>query len=137
MNKQNKMKTFMILLVFGEIQFVSIHLQRYKFRVDNSQSDLLKMFCSRNDEFEKTLECDPWLEKSLTEQSLTGRSSLGKLIKWMHFFVKKYMSFICGQHLVWKFQRKNLYSHVKAVFRVFHRFLRNSLRGPKKCQKTQ
>ena len=68
----------------------------------------------------------------------------------MHFFVlkslncfffnfreKKNMSFICGQHLAWKFRRKNLYSHAKAVFSCFSPLLKEFLKGAKKYQKTQ
>ena len=86
----------------------------------------------------------------LTEQSLTGRSSLGKLINWMYFFVLKPLNWFF--QFSWK-EKTCLLSAVsiwhesleeiiyictqKLFFRVFHRFLRNSLRGPKKYQKTQ
>ena len=86
----------------------------------------------------------------LTEQSLTGRSSLGKLINWMHFFVLKPLNWffqfswkektcLLSAVSIWheNFEERIYIRTQKPFFRVFHRFLRNSLRGPKKCQKTQ
>ena len=54
------------------------------------------------------------------------------------FVKRKNMSFICGQHQVWQFRRKNLYSHAKAVFSCFSPLFKEFIKGvKKKCQKTQ
>ena len=87
---------------------------------------------------------------NLTEQSHTGRSSLGKLINWMHFFFLKPLNWffqfswkektcVLSAVSIWheNFEERIYIRTQKPFFRVFHHFLRNSLKGPKKCQKTQ
>ena len=73
---------------------------------------------------------------SLTEYSLTGRSSLGKLINWMHFFVLKHLNWFF--QFSWKektcllsavgiwydnFEERIYIRTQQPFFRAFHRFL--------------
>ena len=61
-----------------------------------------------------------------------------KTSNWFfEFSWKKNVSFICGEHRVWKFRRKNSSLCVQAVFWHFLRFLKEILKGAKKSLKTR
>ena len=54
----------------------------------------------------------------------------------LSIFMKiKNLSFICGEHRVWKFRRKNSSLYVQAVFGHFLRFFKEILKGARKSLK--
>ena len=62
-----------------------------------------------------------------------------KPLNWFFQFSWKEKTCLLSAVSIWDehFEKRIHIRTQKPFFRVFHRFLRNSLRGPKKCQKTQ